>query len=646
VRDRLKLRSLRCVYLDGRPPPDAAMPQGIVATMIGQLRDAVRGPIGERVVVLPHVDLLTTSSGGLTAEAREVIPLLYENPQVLWLAFKDPSFPVPRVIENLFSHHESLLGVARDRLPHLVTQKESRKLGRELDPYRLYTYVSGVNAVRLRRLLSALSGEDYPHDPQVALAALRAATITSTDLVMPNVDLHPDIGGYAKVKTRLQREILDVLAYKSTLTDAEEVKRVESLVPRGMIFWGPPGTGKTLFAKAMATSLGAAVTIVSGPELKSRWVGESEENIRQIFLHARKSAPSVIVFDELDSFAAARGTFTGSGVEHSMVNQLLTEMDGFRRDELVFVVGTTNFVESLDRALLRPGRFEFHLHVPYPDANDRRAILEVHDAKLGIGMTPRAMDYATKRTSDLVEGTESRYSGDHLQALCRAIARRRLRERSKEATEPADVEQALTEYLERPELTGEEERVVATHEAGHAVCALQCAHAPPIERISIRGDLGGVLGFVRYADPAHRYVVTRAQLLDSICVLFGGREAEALLLEDLSIGSGHDLERATAIARSLVEEFGMGDGELGVRRFAAAASGEAPELSDATRGAIEKSVRALLETQRTRARAILDAEKPVLTALRDLLLDKKVLDREAFAPLVGRKRSAEGAANG
>ncbi len=133
-----------------------------------------------------------------------------------------------------------------------------------------------------------------------------------------------------------------------------------------MIFWGPPGTGKTLFAKAMATVIGAAITIVSGPELKSRWVGESEERLRQVFHRARQSAPSIIVFDELDSFAAARGTYTGSGVEHSMVNQLLTEMDGFHADELVFVVGTTNFVESIDPALLRPGRFEFHLHIPHP----------------------------------------------------------------------------------------------------------------------------------------------------------------------------------------------------------------------------------------------------------------------------------------
>jgi cell division protease FtsH len=456
-----------------------------------------------------------------------------------------------------------------------------------------------------------------------------------SDFEMPDVALHGDIGGYARVKTRLEAELLDVLERKAALADPEAIKRLEGLVPRGMIFWGPPGTGKTLFAKAMATALGAAVIVVSGPELKSKWVGESEENLRQIFLKARRSAPSIIVFDELDAFAAARGTFTGSGVEHSMVNQLLTEMDGFRKEELVFVVGTTNLVESLDRALLRPGRFEFQLHVPYPDAADRRAILEIHDRKLGLAMSERALDYAVKRSGDLVEGTDSRYSGDHLQALCRQIARARLRARHEGPTEVADVERALTAYLERPELTSAEERVIATHEAGHAVCALFCERAPPIDRISIQGDLAGALGFVQYADPAHRYVTTRGQLTDAICVLMGGREAEAMLLDDLSVGSSHDLERATLIARGLVEELGMGGDDVGVRRFAPIAHAvHDPRPSEATLHAIEVSVRAILEAQRARARAILGEQRPLVETLRDLLLEKKVLDRAAFGHLV------------
>ena len=637
LRERLKVDGTRCLYLDGRtasdlpPPPPGA---GLVAAMIHQIREIVRGAVGERIVVLPHLDILTagTGAGTLGSEAREVIPLLYENPEVLWLGFKDPAFPLPAPIENLFPFRTAILGVARDRLRHVITQREARKLGRGFDPYALYKHISGLNAVRLRRLLQSLTGEDYPVDPAPALAQLRTATLTNA-VELPHVDLSRDIGGYTAVKDRLGAEILAILAAKDRLSDPAQIERIEALIPRGMVFWGPPGTGKTLFAKAMATALGAAVTIVSGPELKSKWVGESEHNLRAVFTRARQSAPAVIVFDELDSFAGARGRFNGgSGVEHSMVNQLLTEMDGFRKEELVFVVGTTNFVESLDQALLRPGRFEFVLHIPYPNADDRRAILAVHDARLATQLSPEALDYAVRRTDDLVPGPTggTRYSGDHLQALCRQLARTRLREGLAGPASPADVERAIEQYLDRPVLTAREELVVATHEAGHAVTALSCRHAPPIERISIRGDIGGALGYVKHADHAERYVVTVAQLRDTICTLFGGREAELLLLDAMSIGAASDLHHATEIARALVERYGETGAELGIGRWAH--DPDAP-MSEVSRARIDHAIRAILDGERTRAQQILAAQRPLLVALRDLLLERKVLDRASFAHL-------------
>ncbi len=639
IRSRLRAADLRCLYLDGRPPADQppdAMQGGLVGTMIGQLRDAVRGAVERRVVVLPHLDLLTTSQGGLTAEAREVIPLLYENPELVWLGFKDPSFPLPDVIENLFPHRHSILGIPRPRLRHLITQRESRKLGKQFNPWNLYKYVSGMNAVRLRKMLSTLTGEDYPSDPRRAYAQIRQAT-TAGNLEIPRVDLESDIGGYAKVKKRLTLEILDVLATKDSRTDPEEIKRLEELIPRGMIFWGPPGTGKTMFAKAIATAIGAAITVVSGPELKSRWVGESEERLRQLFHRARQSAPSIIVFDELDSFAAARGTYTGSGVEHSMVNQLLTEMDGFHSDELVFVVGTTNFVDILDPALLRPGRFEFHLHIPHPDAEDRRAILSIYNDKMKLQMTDEAIEFAVRRTGEFVEGaaTGTRFSGDHINALCRSVARNRLRDNVTGPTQPADIDRALTEWIDRPKMTPAEERVVATHEAGHAVVALFCPHAPPIDRISIRADTAGALGFVRHQDPAHKYVVTQGELLDDICVLMGGREAEQLLLEDLSIGSSGDLLRATEIARALVEEFGGGGNQVGIGHYPTQKRPDRPqqELSASQLEAIDQQVRSVLEEQRQRAIGILAENHQLIETLRDLLVDKKVIDSKILGEL-------------
>ena len=644
LRGRLKQNDLRCLLLDGRVPEQAASngmpPPGIIATMVNQLRDAVRGAIEQRVVVLPHLDLLATTQGGLTGEAREVVALLYENPELVWLGFKDPSFPLPRVIENLFPKRHSLLGIPRDRLPQLITQQESRKFGKEFNPWALYKYVSGMNAARLRKLLSTLECEDYPQNPQRAYNQIRAAT-TGGKLEVPSVDLEKDIGGYDKVKRRLRAEILDVLVRKDACTSQEDIARLEELIPRGMIFWGPPGTGKTLFAKAIATAIGAAITVVSGPELKSRWVGESEENLRNIFLKARQSAPSIIVFDELDSFAAARGTYSGSGVEHSMVNQLLTEMDGFNSDELVFVVGTTNFVEILDPALLRPGRFEFHLKIPFPDADDRRAILKIYNESMRLMLTDAALETAVRRTGDFVEGAApgTRFSGDHINALCRAMARIRLREDKTGPSAAADVDRALTEWVERPKMTKAEERVVATHEAGHAVVSLFCQHAKPIERITIQSSSGGALGFVRYKDPAHRYVVTRGQLLDDLCILMGGREAEALLLDDISIGSAGDLDQATSVARALVEEFGMSNDDqqgAGIVRFRSdhQDDGRREQLSDEQRQLIDREVRQLTASAKQRAAKLVRDHQKLVELLRDELLEHKTLDAQALTDLL------------
>ncbi len=649
LRTRLRDRNLRCIYLDGRPREgDQAgpVPVGLIGTMIAQLREAVRGAVERRVVVLPHLDLLTTSSGGLTGEAREVIPLLYENPELVWLGFKDPSFPLPKVIENLFPHRLSILGTARNRLASLVTQKEARKFGRQFNPMQLYKFVSGVNAVRLRKLLSTIEGEDYPADPKPAQRHLRQATLTGT-LEIPDISLEKDIGGYVKVKTRLRQEILDVLTRRDSATNAEEVSRLEDLIPRGMIFWGPPGTGKTYFAKAIATAIGAAITVVSGPELKSKWVGESEENLRQIFHKARQSAPSIIVFDELDSFATARGTYSGSGVEHSMVNQLLTEMDGFHKDELVFVVGTTNFVESLDPALLRPGRFEFHLHIPYPDPDDRRAILGIYNAKMKLQMDDEAVDYAVKRTDDYVVGQANgtRYSGDHLNALCRSIARLRLREDLTTPTDAKLIERSMTEFLDRPKMTRAEENVLATHEAGHAVVSMFCDHSPPIDRITIASEMQWSFGYVRFADPAHKYIRTVGFYLDQIAVSLGAREAERLLLSDISMGATADLQSATAIARELVEVQGLAGGKLGVVQYLDAHSNKPlkrrDDLSMETLTALDARVAEVVEEQRKRAEKIVRENKALIETLRDMLLEHKTVDAKTIKTLVPAAQQTE-----
>jgi cell division protease FtsH len=641
IRNRLRAVNLRCIYLDGRPRQEdqqGPVPMGLMGTMIAHLREAVRGAVERRVVVLPHLDLLTTSQGGLTGEAREVITLLYENPDLVWLGFKDPSFPLPKVIENLFPYRTSLLGLNRTRLRHLVTRKEARKFGQGFNPWGLYKYVSGINAVRLRKLLSTLEGEDYPADPTKAYRQVRQATLDGT-LEVPTISLDADIGGYAKVKEQLRHEVLNLLSRKESLTHEAEIKNIEELIPKGMIFWGPPGTGKTLFAKAMASEIGAAVTVVSGPELKSKWVGESEDNIRQIFHKARQSAPAIIVFDELDSFATARGTYTGSGVEHSMVNQLLTEMDGFHKEEMVFVVGTTNFVESLDPALLRPGRFEFHLHIPYPDTEARREIIKIYDKKMNLKMSEEALEYAVRRTGHAYQtSTGTPFSGDHLNAMARSMARIRMREnRGDQPSTPEDVERSLTEYDEKTNYTPREERLLATHEAGHAVTSLFSEHGRPIERITIKSEMPWAPAYVLHRqDDSRRLGLTYNQMVTDLVVLYGGIEAERLLLEDISTGAaGSDLVRATQLAHFIVELCGMGGDTLGLRQYRdPEKGGRLPELSEQQKQALDEQVNALIRQAQAEASRILKDNQGVLEALRDLLLDKKTIDaktlREAF----------------
>ena len=645
VRDRLRQAKLQCIYLDGRQrdPQQGALPMGLIGTMIAQLRDAVRGATERRVVVLPHLDLLTTSQGGLTGEAREVIPLLYENPELVWLGFKDPSFPLPKVIENLFPHWLSILGISRNRLRHLITQKESRKFGKDFSPWQLYKYVSGVNAVRLRRLLSTLEGEDYPADPKRAYHQVRQSTL-SGNMEIPSVDLEKEIGGYKKVKSKLQSEILDTLSKRDRATDAEEIARLEELIPRGMIFWGPPGTGKTYFAKAIAASIGAAITIVSGPELKSKWVGESEENLRQIFHKARQSAPSIIVFDEIDSFATARGTYTASGVEHSMVNQLLTEMDGFHKDELVFVVGTTNFVESLDPALLRPGRFEFHIHIPYPDDEDRKAIFEIYNKKMKLQFTEEAMEYAVNRTGNrYMTATGTAFSGDHVNAICRSVARLRMREDVKGDTTPKLIEKALTEFDEKVELHEKDLPIVATHEAGHFLVSIFCPHHAPPEKVTIQSDMPWAPFFTQFKHEKKRIGMSRLELLDILTVLYGGIEAERLLCGDVSTGAsgmgspGSDLYRASDIAEMLVEVCGMSNLAAPLRSFHDH-EGKRVVLSGSMAEAIDRQVNTIIVEAQAKASAILLKHKADLIKIRDELMKVKTIEGDRTRDIIEELR--------
>lgn len=624
LRKQMRDLGIKLEYLDGREVPGSdESPSSVLRGMLAQITHWVRNASEERILVIPHLDLLVANSSqgeGLTTEARELIPLLYENPRVVFLAFQDPNFALSKVIQNLFPAKRKLLGIDRKCLSALITQREARKFPRDFNFNKLYQYVSGLNPVRIRQILTRLEGIDFPEDSENVFSQLREMTLDS-EMEIPSVDLDNDVGGYASVKKKIHEEILGILNYRDQVQDESELSRIDSIIPKGIIFWGPPGTGKTYFAKAIANALNATILIVSGPELKSMWVGQSEENIRKIFFKARQSAPSIIVFDELDSFAGSRSKLSSTEVNHSMVNQLLTEMDGFRKEELVFVIGTTNFVSSLDAALLRPGRFEMKLEIPFPEEQDRLDVLKIYKEKMKLPLTEEQITYMAYQTGEMSDPmTGTAFTGDHLYSACRYLKRLQIRE-NRDSFDKADVHLALRGGELKRKLSEEERNVVAYHEAGHAVIALCLKDASPVERISVDSDYAEALGYIKQEERKNKFMVTKRQLLADLIVLMGGREAELLIFNDLSSGSENDIHRANYLVNEMVSRWGMSEA-FGVQIIANG------EMSAEALSKRDLAVADILEKARQKARQILEQRLDLVKALGETVLSEKVLERE------------------
>ena len=381
--------------------------------------------------------------------------------------------------------------------------------------------------------------------------------------------------------------------------------------------------------------------MVSGPELKSKWVGESEANLRNIFMRARKSAPAIIIFDELDSFATRRGSYMGSGVEHSMVNQLLTEMDGFRKEELVFVIGTTNFVEALDEALLRPGRFELKIGIPYPKEKDRREILDIYRRKFKLAIPDDVFEYVVRKTSGMVDSEQkTRFSGDHLYALCRGLARESIRRASRgegpHTITTEDVDSVIGDAFEITAPNLDEQKVIATHECGHTLVAALVPDAPRPDKVTIEGEDEQLSFYTRLDVNALGVVMTRAHAEANIAVSLGGRVAEEVAFGELSAGASDDLSKATQVARLMVEAWCMGKSKEfcfeqtreGYRRR---------RLSDVREQQIDEEVAQLLDAQYERVSALVRENKPLLEEMAALLVERRVLERKDLKELFKAK---------
>ncbi|MDQ0598172.1 transitional endoplasmic reticulum ATPase [Streptomyces canus] len=383
-----------------QPPDLIPVQQNPRQRLLARLRELIRGLNDDQVLVVQHLDLLAGGSdGSLSAEAREVTELLHGAPERVMLAFAAPSLSVPEVLAERFSTRVSITGVPRtvwfrdddEEQPlgrALVTVSEAARYDR-YDPIEFYKHVAGMNPVLLRQAMRYAMSVHLDHEAPSArdlYATIRAFKAQmSSNFEVPDVSFD-DIAGYDEVKEQIQRAIDIVIGHHRLPPEYDHLRT--KLIPRGFIFHGPPGTGKTLFAKAIANRMNATILVVSGPEIMGTYVGESERNVREIFAEARRNAPSVVVFDEFDSIASRRSDHSdgGSRAGNAVVAQILTEMDGFRPEVPTLVIGTTNRLNLIDEALLRPSRFET-ISIDVPNDEARLKMISLHARKFGIDVS-------------------------------------------------------------------------------------------------------------------------------------------------------------------------------------------------------------------------------------------------------------------
>ena len=357
-----------------------------------------------------------------------------------------------------------------------------------------------------------------------------------------------DVAGADEEKHEME-EIVDFLKNPKKYSD------IGARIPKGVLLLGPPGTGKTLLAKAVAGEAGCPFFPISGSDFVEMFVGVGASRVRDLFEQAKKNAPSIIFIDEIDAVGRQRGTGLGGGHDEreQTLNQLLVEMDGFTGNESVIVIAATNRRDILDPALLRPGRFDRQIVVGYPDISGREAILKVHTRNKPLGPD---VDLKT------IAKTTAGFTGADLENLVNEASLLAARA-DRQAITKEDIEEATIKVVAGPEkkshiITEHERKLTSYHEAGHAVSTYYCPSQDKVHQVSIipRGMAGGYTMSLPEHDKSYR---SKTEMRENIVTLLGGRVAEKLILEDISTGASNDIERATAIARSMVTRYGFSD---------------------------------------------------------------------------------------
>lgn len=441
-----------------------------------------------------------------------------------------------------------------------------------------------------------------------------------------------DVAGCDEAKYELQEVV-------NFLKNPEHYKTLGAKIPKGVLLVGPPGTGKTLLARAVAGQAKVPFFLISGSEFVEMFVGVGAARVRDLFEKAKKQAPCIVFIDELDAVGRQRGVHMGAvnDEREQTLNQLLVGMDGFEANLGVIVLAATNRPEILDRALLRPGRFDRQVVLDAPDLNGRIAILRLH-----VRNKPQAKDVDLPRIAQQTPG----FSGADLANVVNEAALLAARHKATRISQH-DLEAAVEKVVAGPErksrrLGAEEKRRVAFHEAGHALVAMFSQYADPVHKISIIPHGRAALGYTMQLPVEDQHLLSRSALLDRIKGLLGGRAAEELAFGEVSTGAENDLQHATAVARQMVAMFGMGE-SVGLMHCGQRLSPLGPpspdevmqrDCSEQTAREIEQEVRQILDKAYAEAKTILAAHRPQLERVAAVLLEKETLDAKSLRELI------------
>ena len=436
-----------------------------------------------------------------------------------------------------------------------------------------------------------------------------------------------DVAGEDEAKENLS-EIVDYLH------NPQKYASIGASMPKGVLLVGPPGTGKTMLAKAVAGESNVPFFSMSGSEFVEMFVGMGASKVRDLFKQAKEKAPCIVFIDEIDAIGGKRdGRIGGNDEREQTLNQLLTEMDGFEDNNGIIILAATNRPESLDPALLRPGRFDRRVPVELPDLQGREAILKVHSRKVRL-----SDDIDLKAIARMAAGA----SGAELANIINEAALRAVRDGRNAATQ-ADLEESVEVVIagyqkKNAILSDEEKRTVAYHEIGHALVAARQSNSAPVQKITIIPRTSGALGYTMQVDQQDKNLLSKEELENKIATLTAGRAAEEIACHTITTGASNDIEQATKLARAMITRFGMSDAfdmvALETVENAYLGGDTSLSCSAETQKEIDERVVSLIKAQHKKARDILSENRDKLDTLANFLYEKETITGEEFMKML------------